>query len=581
MSRAADAGVPGDDGFSLVEIVVALGILVLLVVMMLPQLVVSIKGNDVARQSVQEKGFAQSELESMRNLPFHVAPAAGDYIDVLDRYYPRLTTPSTTPRCGTGNRFKAPTLAWTGYVGANATRCAWEPVGAFYRTVKTEVTDAALRGFVLVLDTQFLTDATPPVVVTPQTGYDTGVVRKDTPPTAQIGVTVSVFRTDRDSGRPMTTYGQITRRDQLDPLVESSVDVTAVQLGTSTTDRLPVTLAGGLVGLDASLTSTSRSSAVLAATTTGISTGQQSGGASGNLSAPPTAALPATDVAGGSLDATGCELVCWGSTRRSALSVSSDGGLPGVASPSAPAQVTLRDASSGALALDAGHDAQMQSSLALRRPLVAFDSTASGVRADVTSGCATSEAGDVVRLAASGWLRTTSPVDTTAPSVVEACGVARATRISVLPTTFATHGIIRLTLTGAAVRCLVSGAAHTASTSVTYAATIERWTGPADGDYAVVGTVTQATASDLLAAVPLSTPLGTKGTLGDYIESWSAGTASDVEQSHSTGEASVSVPGIVNVLTQPVRRLDGGDPDPVSSVSLSLGVLGCSAEDHR
>ncbi len=73
-------------------------IVTLLIVVTLPQLLVGMSSNDVARKSLQEKGFAQAELERMRNLPFHIAPAAGDFIDVLDRFYPRPDRPGHRAR---------------------------------------------------------------------------------------------------------------------------------------------------------------------------------------------------------------------------------------------------------------------------------------------------------------------------------------------------------------------------------------------------------------------------------------------------------------------------------------------------
>jgi hypothetical protein len=74
--------------------------------------------------------------------------------------------------------------------------------------------------------------------------------------------------------------------------------------------------------------------------------------------------------------------------------------------------------------------------------------------------------------------------------------------------------------------------------------------------------------------------------LRDYIESWSTPTASTVsapKTTPTTAEAALS--GVVKVLSKPIRksgRAEIPDPgDPSSVVSLSLGAVGCYAEDAR
>lgn len=568
-----------DGGFSLIEVIVSFGILALLITALTPALVVGIRSNDVARRALQEKGFAQTEVELMRNLPFHVAPAAGDFIDVLDRFFRDLTPPATPPVCGDGEQFGAPTRDAIGYVAAASPRCPWEPDGAFYRQVRTIADDPQLAGFVLVINTQFLTDTTPPTVVTPASGYDNSQVGRDDPPTSQIGVTVSVFRDDREARRPMTTYTQIGRRDQLDPQVRSSVDISAVDLGTVLPDGLPLTLSGGLINLAASLTHVSRVNAVVASTTTGVSTGEQAGGAGLALSGPPNASVAAESQAAGSLDATTCSLVCWGPTERSALTLTAGSGLPNAASPGTPVRSILR---SGDLSLSTGQGTVLRPDLLLTGRLVDFDDNAAvpQVRDGTTGNCRASETGATARIASSGWLRTTAPEDTAEPSVVDACGITGASTLSILPTTFAPSGIVRVTLESASARCTVRGANHSTTAEVTYDAVVEQWV--AGGAYVEVARIDETTETDSLADVPLTNPLGnSRGTVGDYIESWSSLTRSEILTSTGDGEVDVTVPGIINIVTQPVRSGTENGVDPVSSVSISVGTLSCHAEDRR
>ena len=283
-------------------------------------------------------------------------------------------------------------------------------------------------------------------------------------------------------------------------------------------------------------------------------------------------------------------LVCWGDTRRSAFALSSSTGLPTVGAPLSPAQVSIRNANNNVITLGAGTTDTVPELALASSTLVQFDPANSAVssdtdlvrnvvRAGVSSSCAGTSGGDAVRLVSSGWLRTTAPQDTSAPSLAEACGVSRAAIMSILPTTFAPGGIVRIRLSDAAARCAVSGPAHAASTSLTYVAEVQRWE---SGVYKNVATITHSNnATDLLAAVPLTTPLGGgNGTLGRYIEAWSSATAGTARRSAVPGKASVSLPGVVSLRTTPTR-LKNGAPDPLSAVSLTVGSLACTAEDRR
>jgi len=196
VSRSAD-NTRRDAGFTLVEIIVALGILMVVATALLPQLVVGIRSTGIARTVSQAKGVAQGQLDRMRNLPFHVSPAAGDYRDVLDFYYRNLTA-GTTANCPSSGPDVVPQTSWSGYVASGVSRCRYEPAsGVFYRKVEVVPASAGNSGFVLVVDTQFLSGATPPAPVTPPPGYDTQTTGKDTPSSSQIGITVTVVYSSR------------------------------------------------------------------------------------------------------------------------------------------------------------------------------------------------------------------------------------------------------------------------------------------------------------------------------------------------------------------------------------------------
>ena len=129
----------------MIEVIVAMGIFLVVMAAVFPQVMAGIRGTSRASQLTEAKGVIEAQLELMRNLPWHVAPDAGDYIDVLDRYYPDLGVAATTVTTATCAGLPDDT-SWTGYVKATSARCPeYETTsGAFFRTV--EVVDPAGPG---------------------------------------------------------------------------------------------------------------------------------------------------------------------------------------------------------------------------------------------------------------------------------------------------------------------------------------------------------------------------------------------------------------------------------------------------
>ncbi len=590
MSSRADArrgdtgrrpGAARDAGFTLIEVLVCLGILGVIAAAVVPQLITGLRSNDVAKVFSQAKGVAQSQTEEMRNLPFYVAPEAGDYLDVLDRYYRGVAADLAAPTvsCGTRGSWTVPTASWSGYVAPSGSKCSWEPAAPFYRNVQ-------LKGdFAVVTDTRFLSDSTPPVAVTAPVDYDSRVTGKAKPPASQLGVTVTVLPRTGTIDTPVRSTTQIGRSDRSVTRVRSSVDVAAVQMGTTTVDKAPLSVSSGLVNLVGSLSSTSDASASLSAALTGLGTGTQAGGAAATAASPPTTTVNPATALPGSLDVS-CSLACWATSQvAKAFTVSSASGLPNVGSPTAPAQVKLLSTPSGlsnGLTLRAGVGAVYRPELgltALTQGLARL-SPVGLVSDDVSSGCTVAGSSLLVRSAAAGWLTTTSPGAPSDPSRVTACGTAAAGPVSVLPTVAAPDGIVRVTLQRASARCEVAGTAHTASTTYDYAATVEYWNGLS---YTTVPIVKGAS-NDPLAAINLATTsVGGGKVLGDYVSSWSSATTASVTSSTSAGASSVRIPGVVNVVTVPVRALSAtaAGPDPESSVGLSVGNVACSALDAR
>lgn len=579
-----------DAGFTLVEVVVAIGILMSLLVAVLPQLVGGIKANDVARASTQAKALATSELERMRNLPFHVEPNAGDYVDLLDRHFHDLAPASPPPGAPTctddSGRTLPPTVASTGYVTDSAGRCPWEPTGAFYRTVRTGATDPDLDGFVVTAATQFLDAATPPQPIPPPGDYDTTVVGKDAPVTSQVGVTVTVLPARATDRRPVSTYTQISRSYQTTTRLRATAEAVALEASTMLPGPTPeegnaVSVSGALMNLDASLVTGSRVDLTAAGVTASAATGENNGTTRTATTAPPDTAATWSSTGDGQLSPAGCLVACWGggSVHGSWTPTTADG-LPGVGASSAPVEVALKTPSAGggyALRVGMGGGAVLRSELGLDNPVLRLRAGEFGP--GIGSGCTVGSTGSGLRLSAGGWARTTA-----APAGgADACATSRSAEVGVLMRPTESAGpmpMVTVRVLASSARCTVSGVDHQPATALDFTAEVSYWNGTG---YTSLGPFTEDGAATLPA--PASLMVGDKP-LSTWIESWSvAREGSGISRVEAPGVARLDVPAVVSILTVPLReRLDAsGSPveDPLSTLSVTVGSLGCTAEDHR
>jgi prepilin-type N-terminal cleavage/methylation domain-containing protein len=385
-----------DDGFSLVEVVVAIGIVVVVMVAVLPQMVNGIRAGAYARVSTQGKTMITSELELMRNLPFQVQPNAGQYVDLFDRYFQDLVPPTDGPDCRDGDLWMPPPSEASGFVSESGERCSYEPSGPFYRIVRRASgpdikgikPDPDLEDLVVVVDTQFLkpsldTDNRPQVAA-PLAGYDTKLVGKDTPASGLVGVTVTVMADQPSRQRPLTTYSQISRSYQTTTRVRAISDSVALEAqtmlpGPTEREGNVVAISGGLAHLEASLVTASRVDAAAAATTATAATGENAGTARTAFSAPPDLGATWSPRDAGSLTTAGCALACWGGGEYSGTwRPTTTNGLPGIGSPTNPLEVALKapSASEGdALRMGSGTNPLFRPELALANPILKLRSS--------------------------------------------------------------------------------------------------------------------------------------------------------------------------------------------------------------
>jgi type II secretory pathway pseudopilin PulG len=559
----------------LVEIIVALGVMLTVMVAVLPQLVVGLRSAGTARLVTQAKGVAQGELERMRGMPYNVGPSAGPYVDVLDIYYPDLTPPTATPACvGTSGAFNQPQTSWTGYVPSGGARCSYEPQnGALYRSVRPAVSAPGLGPFVVVTASQFLSAAVPPVAATPPAGYNTLHDATDVPPEPQIGVTVTVLRSEHGKLRPITTYTQIHRRDSNVERLHVEANLKAVEVRSVTADGGPLAFSAGQLNLVGSLSNAVTVSANLTATSASRSSGVQQSGATAAVVAPPSATLATANGAAGSLGG-GCTYACWGNTMLGPIAVTAKDGYPTAGSRIAPLQTMVTGSTNSGFSVGNSDQSEYLSKLELlpNAQPVSVDTTTQRPSGLSPTTCAAGSGGTQDSyVTASGYLQTQA-------ASVESCAVARTSTISLFPTNSAPKGVVRIELQNASANCRLDS--KVASSSFGYAATVQYWN---DTIRQYVSVPIIKGALNPLALVPLSTQVGGGRTLGDYIESWSSLTDAQVTSVKTAGEVSVTLPSVVSITTKPVRT-DPTAPDgvdPSSALSLGIGATSCSAKDSR
>lgn len=571
---------PRDDGFSLVEVIVALGVTMVVMTALLPQLLVGIRGAVLANDVSAAKGVVQGQLEMMRNLPYHVAPSAERRIDVLDTYFPNLAGPASAPplSCLNGGRYVTPDTAWSGYVTGTARRCPYEPTsGSFYRKVET------VGGYVLVTDTQFLdslvrvTAAAPlyrPVVAEAPAGYDSqGAGGVDTPVSAQVGATVTAFFSTRGTLHPVSAYTQISEVLRTPTRVRGVANARAIEVGGLTPQGKALSVTGGDANIAGSLSRSSSTTVSTDAVSVRVGT-DDAVGARISAIAPPSSTSAALPVPAGTLGGGDCwvSYACWAASMLDPVAVSADGGLPNAGSATSPveARVTGDPGVSVRTTIDPDLGKLVPLLDSPTKPLLSGDSDGHPVTA---SSCGPSRGGVVT---GRGFMQTTA-------TRVDTCAEAAASRVDLFRTLLSPGGVLRLTLTSAEARCTVNRPpASTARAS--FQLTLD-YAKPLGGYESIV--ISRSTAGASVGNLPpLSTQvsLNPLRTLGDYIDSWalSAPTAS------STGTtANASLPGALTLVSNPLRNLVSTDPlavlqaDPASVFSLALGAVSCDAEDAR
>lgn len=560
-----------DEGFTLVEVLVAMSIFAVAAAALLPLLIVSAKAASVARLETQAKNLSQQQVERMRNLAFHVAHQNGDYVDMLDLYYTNTLgsasalTPSSVPRASTayqdadGNVI-VQFFADTGGAGG-------APSGAAYRV--SDLQFVGYPGFTLDVYTQFLN--TTRTVATPPATYDSQMDGADAPPTQLAGITVITTWSSGGKSESYRTYTEFADGGSTTSLQTTQARATALRINGTDMSGNVLLAQAGVVQADGSVTSGSRASAAAeGARLEQVGVASQLG-ANASVAAPPnpagstgTPAAVAAKVLNG-VSANPCGWSSMGSTQVSNVSAStgiqqpqvpSDGGTD-VAAPGAKrVQSGVLVGSSGCSGYNFRYSPDADG-LWLPPALYGIDGSKPLAAIRDSSGSST-----LSNAAALATGQVTASQLVTAPIFSSSYASARTKSVEMLPVTGYTNGLVQAQLTSSSVACR-SGAATSAAYSL-------QVTHP--GGTSLISW-SNASATPPIALPDPSTITFTVGgvphNLGEYL-SWSV--ASQV----SEGTNGVSSFGPVLRVT-----LHKAVTGTTTDTTIEMGVLSCVADDRR
>lgn len=586
---------PDADGFTLIEVVVAMILVAIVATAFVPLLVASVRATQLSKLNTTAKNLNQLRLDAMRNLTFHVDAQNGAYVDLLDYYYHDLnTSPTTLPYSITGS----PTANCT--VTGQWVNSGTPPVGApplpYYQTTFSPVcgfpstggqTIPAAAGFTQTVYTQFLTSSQPTPGVVPAStlsalSYNSQVSGSDAPLSLAVGVTVITSWAVYGGTHTYRSYTEITNTGNDSPLISSAAKAAAVQIDSHAEDQSILEMGVGVVQETGSLSSLSSVNVhALGAYAKQAGVGDIYGEQQ-TIAAPPDP-TSVVDLSGApqATGSTGCGGGGWaqfGTTYTRNVSATTSGGLP-MAPATGSGQVTAElDANGGGpcaglafsnqLAITTASDPMLQLSPTNAMVQVA-DPTGSGPEmsgtASITASSASGALGAVTSTASTASVTYTAifpglPFVTTGVSTCGAgfqpCG----------------RGLVNVFLSGASLQCQSGGAS-----AGTYTGYVTYFT--QTGWHSVTVNWNGAQDTDPLTAISLSQQVGSYAgapvLLSNYISSWSTQRQLTTTSGGATGNES-ELAAAVAITTAPTRVNDAG-----SQIGVQIGQLGCTATDNR
>lgn len=523
--------------------------------------IMGMKASLVVKLDTGAKSLTQERIEKMRNLTYHIAHQASGFNppDLLDIYY-RTSLTNAGPIVGE--------VVPAGYVPATSTGATYRlaeepPAGAFYRYVEDPV--SGFSKYKQYVATQFID--TTGTAVTPQSGYNSQALSPaDEAPSPTLGVTVV---TKWKAGTLSKNYSVYTRLSDAQPAaaqitIQGRMAAVHVQTATDTTTRLVAE--AGVLGLDGSLTTSGRAAASGVAASAALSSGLRVDGAVASVNVPPAAASVGASAGDQDLNDGIGDVVEFNASSLSNVGASLTSSMPQAASAASPVTSVLNGSGGQVFKLTNHPSPESRLQIATGQPMLWISSGGPGNAATST-----------------GYMASTSGGTHNATTVL----TAQTKYVSLLPTTFAPDGIVRVKLTSATVNCTSNGA--TPAVTGSYAAEVQflRYNPSGLGSYSYQTLAVDDTASVLTPALLTTVQVGFDPVTGsplmlsDYILNWS--NATDIAGSAqviSDGDGiQLDTPGLVSLETVATRF--SGVADATSTIGLQLGAFSCVAEDNR
>lgn len=572
----------GDRGFSLVEIVIAMGLLSVVLLAAIPMLLSMLGSTVVTRMNTQAKNLSQQRLEQLRDLRFHVDHQNGPFLDLLDLYYTNANA------AGTPTNVVAGAVTLTGrYYSTGISRGVSAP---FY-----EVTTGPLPGAedfsqtifaqFLGVDGSVLDKARYENVYDSQDPTDQG---RDAPPSLSVRFIVITDWVQRGEAKEYRTTTVITDGRPELPLIQSQAKAIAVSVSSTAADATTLQLQGGLANLDGAQSS---GSSVAGFVTGALATRTGLPAVSGQAKqfSLPGQGVTSSGSSGAQSAASGCSWYGFGPNGVTNV----DGDVP-AGLPKAPINV---DDAGGPKVVTGSINQGTSNSCGL----LSFDNlVGGGTPLDTTTSVLAQHMGAApyVRvpdssgsgggLSGSGYL-TATPVTASPLQTRSGARVAMAQPAVLFPnnTASGSQGLVRARLSSGQVDCVsgVSGAAGTVTGSYTL---ILEWWGKATSDtaarwhtrtYTYDSTATTPLTETGDAWEPATTLLDATTTLDQVVQV----TVPDATNGVVVTGTTTGLRGFQNgVITLTTASTLSNEPQPgFSAIKVQLGQLSCVADDAR
>lgn len=233
----------GDEGFTLIEVIMSLLMLGLIMTALLPALLATLKTGAAARKQLQAKGLTQERIEQMRDLRFHVDRQNGPFLDLLDIYYTNATSPAVTTTINVGG------AAMSGAYVPSAAAANGAPAGPYYKVTIPTLTGSP--GYSETVYAQFLgPDGNAIPAARFQNLYDSQTAGRDAAPTNLVGITVITSWTDAGKTKTLRTYTRIADGRPGDSIIQTQARAVGVDITSTGADGATLELEGGLSSVD-------------------------------------------------------------------------------------------------------------------------------------------------------------------------------------------------------------------------------------------------------------------------------------------------------------------------------------------